>query len=489
MIKSLFKDSAIYMIPTVVSRGLSLILIPFYTRALTPSDFGSLDLLLVFASIVNLTIALEVSQGVARFFTDEKNSKKKISYASSAFWFTCGCYALFAILMLFFSSHFANIVMGQPGLELVFEVGVILIFLNGIFYFVQNQFRWELRSKHYSIVSLLMVFLTSAISIWLVYFQNWGLLGLLVSMAIGSFFSTVLGLWWLRKSIMFRFNINLLREMIAYSSPLVFSGIAIWINLYVDRMMINHFLSIEEVGLYGIGHRLASISILILVGFQGALMPLIHANYKNVNTPSQLEKIFRLFLSMALLMFLILTLFAIDILELFTTPDFYGGSVVVIFLVPAILLSKMYIFSPGISIAKKTYLIAWINVGGGALNITLNYLLIPKMAIAGAGIATMLCSLTIFIFYTVIGQRFYYIPHNWLKIFIVVFIAIMFSITVPNLSQTESMRLLINFSAIVMFIPILFVVGIVRLDEIDKAWKIIKKQFFKPKRYRKLKNL
>lgn len=477
MIKSFFKDSAIYMIPTVVSRGLSLILIPFYTRVLSPSDYGSLDLLFVFSSIVNLTIALEVSQGVARFFASENNYDKKISYASSAFWFTCACYSLFAILMLYFSNDVATLIMGQESLELEFKIGIIFISLNGIFYIVQNQLRWELRSKQYSIVSLFSILLTSIISFWLVYFQNWGLLGLLVGMVTGSILSITLGLWWLRKSFQFRFDINLLKEMLVYSTPLVFSGIAVWVNLYVDRMMINHFLSIEEVGLYGVGHRLASISFLILEGFQGALTPLIYANYKNANTPRQLEKIFRLFLSMTLLMFLTLTLFAIDLLELFTTPAFYGGSIVVIFLVPAILLSKMYIFSPGISIAKKTYLIVWINVGGGALNIMLNFLFIPKLGIMGAGIATMLCSLAIFASYTVIGQRFYHIPHNWLKIFISVFLAIMFVITVPNLSQTENMRLLINLSAIVMFIPALLVIGLIRFDEIVKIWKIIQNRF------------
>jgi O-antigen/teichoic acid export membrane protein len=477
MLKLLLKDSAIYMVPSVVSRGLSLILIPFYTRVLSPTDYGSLDLLFVFSSVVNLTIALEVSQGVARFFASENNYDKKIGYASSAFWFTCACYSLFAILILSFSNDVATLIMGQESLELEFKIGIIFISLNGIFYIVQNQLRWELRSKQYSIVSLFTILLTSIISFWLVYFQNWGLLGLLVGMAIGSIPSIALGLWWLRKSFQFRFDLNLLKEMLVYSTPLVFSGIAVWVNLYVDRIMINHFLSIEEVGLYGIGHRLASVSILMMVGFQGALMPLIYANYKNANTPRQLEKIFRLFLSMALLMFLTLTLFAIDILELFTTPAFYGGSVVVIFLVPAILLSKMYIFSPGISIAKKTYLLAWINVGGGALNIMLNFLLIPSMGIKGAGVATMVSYLVFFSAYTVVGNRYYPIPHNWGKIFMAVALAVTLALIVPHLLQSYFLSRVLYLAVLFVFPFILIVIGLIRLDELSIAWQIVKKNF------------
>ena len=126
-----------------------------------------------------------------------------------------------------------------------------------------------------------------------------------------------------------------------------------WVSLYIDRLMINHFLSVHEVGLYSVGYRLASVGGLVMVCIQGSLTPLVYANYQNLKHQGTLRKIFRLFLFFVILMFLILTLFAKDILVVFTTPQFYGSSVVVIFLVPAILLGNMYIFSPGIGIAKK----------------------------------------------------------------------------------------------------------------------------------------
>ena len=80
-------------------------------------------------------------------------------------------------------------------------------------------------------------------------------------------------------------------------------------------------------------------------------------------------------------------------MKLLTTEAFYGGGIVVAYLVPAILLGNMYIFAPGISIAKKTKFIAYINVTGAALNIILNYFLIPKFGIVGAGTATLLTKL------------------------------------------------------------------------------------------------
>jgi O-antigen/teichoic acid export membrane protein len=473
MLRDLLKDSAVYAIPSFISRGLSLILIPLYTRVLSPSDFGSLDLLIVFASIVNLTIALEVSQGVARFYASESDPEQKILYVSSAFWFTFGCYAVFLGVALLLSGSFAELIMGQAGLQLVFQIGLGYIFFNGIFYLIQNQFRWEQRSIHYAIVSLTMAFVTAGVSVWLLYLLQWGLVGLLVGMLSGSVVGTALGLWWLRSSFKFRFSSVHLKKMLKFSTPLVFSGTAVWVSLYVDKMMINHFLTIDEVGLYGIGYRLASIATLVIVGIQGALTPLIYVHYQDPNTPRKLEKIFRIFLFFALLIFLFLTLFASDILLIMTTQDFYGASIVVVFLVPAILLGNMYIFSPGISIANKTYLIVWINVAGGLINFGLNYWLIPVFGISGAGMATLLSYGGIFAAHTLIGQRFYPIHHNWLPIFAAVCLAALIAVMLPLWILPDHIRWMGNVFALIGFSLFAPAVGLIKRDEILLVWRFV----------------
>ena len=134
MLKSLLKDSVIYALPTFVSRGLSLFLVPLYTRVLVPGDYGALDLFMVFAGIVNLTVAMEISQAVARFYTSEKEPLKKISYASTAFWFTIVSLFLFCSIVLVFVVPISKFVMGKSGLELIFKIGILHLFLYGLVY-------------------------------------------------------------------------------------------------------------------------------------------------------------------------------------------------------------------------------------------------------------------------------------------------------------------------------------------------------------------
>jgi O-antigen/teichoic acid export membrane protein len=474
MLKALIKDSAAYAIPAFISRGLSFFLVPLYTRVLSPADYGSLDLFMVFASIVNVTIALEVSQGLARFYTGESDPDRKVTYASSAFWFSAGCYTLFGVIALAFSTTLSAWVMGREGLGIAFRIGLLYIWTNGVFCCVQNQFRWELRSKHYAVASLLMSFVTAAGAVCLTYILDWKLEGLLWGMVYGSAAGVFYGLWNLRRSFRQRFDTASLREMLAFSAPLVLSGISVIIASYVDRLVINYYLTIDDVGLYGIGFRLASIVGLLTVGFQGALTPLIYTYYHEADTPQQLAFIFRVFVAFALVVFSAITLFSYDILVLIATPPFHGGTAVVIYLVPATLLAQMYIFAPGIDIAKKTHLILWINVAGAILNAAFNWILIPKMGIAGAGLATMLGYLCVFSAYMTLSQRLYHVPHHWAPLGAATLITTMVTVAVASLDQMSPLRWAFNLLALCASAAATVSLGLIRIEELSKVRQLLR---------------
>ena len=413
MIRRFFRDSAIYTIPSILSYGISFFLIPLYTRVLTPTDYGALDMITVFGSLIALTVALEVSQAVARFYQDERTTEGKKVLASTALWFTILMFTAFLIMALAFAPELSLIVIGAPGFDDVFRLGTVFIWVNGLFYLLKNQLRFELRSKAYSSVSIVHSLTTAGASVLLAYVFQFGIYGFLAGMIIGTAAGTLLGLYYLKTTFQLRLDLRKLKTMLAFSIPLVPSSIAVFVSMYIDRLMINYYLSLEEVGLYGIGYRLASVSTLVLVGFQMALTPLVYKHYQEPETPQQLATIFRTFLAIVIVIFLILSLFADVALWILTTPAYYAASQVVVFLVPAILLSQMYIFAPGIGIAKKTHLLIWINAGGAILNIFFNWMLIPQVGYVGAGIATLIGYACVFGAHMYCSQKLYYVPHNW----------------------------------------------------------------------------
>lgn len=473
MFRAFLKDSALYTLPAIVSRGLAIITIPIYTRALSTSDYGAFDLLMVFANLLNLTIALEVSQAVARFYAAENDSVKRIGYASSAFWFTLLCYSIFAVLGFTFSEQLASLVMGVDGLEKCFQIGVLYIWFNGLFLLLQNQFRWELRSKHFAIVSLIVALTTAATAIYLTLYKDLGLEGFMLGMLSGVILGVIYSLWFLRHTFKAVFKLHLLLEMLRFSAPLVPSGIAVFLTTYIDRLMISRYLTLDDVGIYGIAFRLAAVIGVVMMGFQMALTPLIYSHYHKAETPMQLARIFRLFIAFSLLVVMALIVLARDILVLMTTPDYYDASSLMLFMVPAFLLSQMYIFAPGMAIAKKTYLILVLNIAAAFTSIVLNFAMIPWLELKGAAIANMLSYLFLFSGYMYISQKFYFVPHRWFGIIMSTAFVLTVSAVLPIVTTGGLSKLIVLSAAVMLSIIVFIATGLIRISELSQLRAIV----------------
>lgn len=413
MLRSFLKDSAYYGLATVLSRGISFLLVPLYTHVLSPAAFGSLDLLLVFANLITLTVALEVSQAVQRFYPDIADGEQRRLLFSTALWFSFLAYSGFAVLAWLASAELAPLVMGQSGLELPFRIGLLYILVNGIYVFLLNQLRCELRSRAYSLVSFTASLLTTFVSVLLTLVARLGLPGLVAAMAIGSTVGLGITLVLLRQRIGVHFDAALLNHMLRFSLPLVPSGMAVFVNTYVDRLLINRLLSTAEVGVYGFAIRIATLATVLMVAFQGSLTPLLYSRYREPDTPAQLARLFRGFVVCALIAIVLLAAGS-RLLVLWLAPvAFAPAQMVIPILALALLLAQMYIFAPGPALQAKTHIFWVVNGSVALLNVALNLLLIPLLGLAGAALATGLAAFAGFCGFMLASQRLYPVPHRW----------------------------------------------------------------------------
>lgn len=418
MIKSFIKNSAIYTIATVLTRGIAIFLVPIYTRYLTPSEYGIIDYFMILASIINLTIALEISQAVVRYYQDSVNIKEKRSYVSTAFLFTIFVYVLYFLISFVFSSELSSLFLDDENMSVLFMIASGAIATNGIFYFVQNQLKFEIRPKDVAIVSIVNVLVLSSIAIYLLVVVGLKVESIFIAQIVANLVSSILAVYMARNSYGFVFVYEKFKEMIAFSYPLVFSGIAVFVASMIDRIAIKDLLGLEELGIFGIAYRFAAIAGLVMVGFQSSLMPLVYKHYKEENTPKDISKIFNIFSIFALFTVSGSILFAKEMVVLFTTEVFYSSASLIAVLVMAVFFSNMYIFAPGIGIAKKTKLTAMITISSAILNTILNYTLIPILGLSGAAYATFISAISAFLLYMILAYKYYPIPYKTKELFL-----------------------------------------------------------------------
>lgn len=466
MISEFLKSSAIYSFAVFLSRGLAVLLLPIYTALLTPSEFGLFDLMVVVTSIINLTIALEITQGIARFLYEQEEDRERSEYTSSALWFTIICYLVFTCIFLI-NKDFISFAMGfHFDNNTLFYYFVIYIVTHGLFNFFQNQLRWEGLPYSYLFLLLSHSVFTLVLTFFVTRFFEVPLMGILLSIILGNVVGTVFGVMQTKHRIIFAISYSKLIEMLRFSAPLVLSSVAIWISLFVDRFMINKMLDISAVGIYGFNNRIAGYGALLLVGFSTAITPLIYKNAKNKSTPSHVGNIFRLYVILSLIILSFYHSFGTDISRFFGSSDFFASKYVLVMLVVGILISKLNVYAPGISLAKKSHLFIYLYFMGAGGNIGLNYILIPIFGISGAAFATVFSSVLVIAVLFGISQRYYKINYHLCSMTVVVTLTVFWLYVAGKIDFLQQRPLVVFVSIMFVLILLLF-----RLCTTDKFLK------------------
>jgi O-antigen/teichoic acid export membrane protein len=139
-------------------------------------------------------------------------------------------------------------------------------------------------------------------------------------------------------------------------------------------------------------------------------------------------------------------------------------------LVPAILLSNMYIFAPGIDITKQTYWILWINLGDAILHMCLNWFLIPQFGIMGASAANFLGYVGVFTTYMILSQSLYPVPHHWSTLGISVAVAAVLAFWIPQINLGSVWNIILKVTVLLGTGLLFIATGLVRMAELTKIY-------------------
>jgi O-antigen/teichoic acid export membrane protein len=413
MVRRFFRDSAVYVLPAALSSGVSFFLFPLYAHRFTPQEYGDLDLLLLTGTLIGFTVALEMYQAVGRYVTGETDEHLRKGYASTGLFITVAMYSLFAIVFELLAAPISRVLLGSQAPPELLRIATAWMCVQGLLNYTQAQLRWQLRPHAFAVASAVNAFGTVGAAAVFVFGLHLEVRGALLGQLTGSSLALLYVAVATRKAFTFQFSLDKCRLLLRYSVPLVPSGVGVFLNLYADRLVIKHLQSVADVGIYGVGYRVAMIVVLLLIGFQGAATPLILAGKDDPTTPTDIARIMRIFWALALSSFVALSLLATPMIRILAASSYQSASSVVPFLVIASLFSGMYLFAPGLVIAKKTVTMAKLTAFSGIANLLLAVVLVPPLGIVGAGISTAVTSLLWFGLLMRQSQRYYRVPHRW----------------------------------------------------------------------------
>lgn len=390
--KLLAKHSLIYGAGIVINNIVAFLLLPIYTRYLTPNDYGIKELIGLTTDVIGILIATAVSSGVFRFFfeyDDEKSRKEVISTAIIGLG-TAGFVALSLLSLL--AKPMATYIIDAPELYYYFNIAFASMWLHSINGIGFDYLRARQQSIIYATLSIFRLVLVVALNLYFVVFLRLGVLGILWSTLIVAAITTCILIGPIMYKVGVNFNKDRIKEMVRFGLPLIPSQMGAFIVHLSDRFFIKGYCSIADAGLYSLGYRFGTIpGSFVSVPFNQIWQPRRLELYKQPNSEVFFGRIFTYYLALIIFVSLGIAVLTKEVLKIIADKRFWSAYEIVPIIVMAnIIFTLHYHFNMGIIITKKTKYLAYINGSNGLFVLALNFLLIPKFGVFGAAYATLI---------------------------------------------------------------------------------------------------
>lgn len=264
---------------------------------------------------------------------------------------------------------------------------------------IENFFEYKLEAKRI-VISNNIVKIISYFLQYICMILNKGIIFIAIVRCIGSLIRVIILKYQYNSSYLgklenksVKLDIKLIVKIIDESKYLWFSFVSLLIYTQTDRLMINHYLGVEEVGVYTIGMQLSNILAILIGPIQNSLFPKFLELYRN--DYQKYYNFYKLTNTIITQFYLIITLISIIVVK-YTFKYVYSSQYDGAILIYSILAFSVFIKANGSlqtshmtikNITKKSFYKTLVSL---ILNIILNILLIPKYGINGAAIATLI---------------------------------------------------------------------------------------------------
>ncbi len=394
-LRTVARHSGIYGFASLLNRGAAFLLIPLYTRAFDPAEYGVLGLINVASEIIGTVLGLGLGLAMTRIYFDYKDERERSEVVSTTVLFFGAVAAAFLAVFWFNAEALSRLVLKQPGHGELMFLGATGLLLNSLLTIGLQSLRVRQRSVSFLLASTLRSVLYLGLNAWFVVGLEWGvrgaLLGILTANAIAG---AVLLIPILVRAGM-RFSRTKLKAMLRFGLPVLPGSLAEFSIAFVDRYLLAHFASLTAVGVYFLGFRLGTLlyALLIVPFGQIYVTRRLEAFGGRADDP-EAGRVFTYFFAVMVAAALALALLAPEIIALGAAAEYAEAATVVPLLaLSQVIHSVLLIAQMGIFYSKQGRRLLMASLVMLAVHVPLCWLLVERFGAAGAAAAACAAAL------------------------------------------------------------------------------------------------
>lgn len=389
-IKYLFKNTLIFTLGNIGSKIISFFLIPLYTKILTTSQYGIVDLISTISMVAAPILTLNVAESVMRFGLDRNAEKDK------------------------------NIQCGNIVLIIAIIVGTILIPICGkitniseytvyVYFYVislaaSQIYLCDLRGKElllqYSFGNILQTFLIAILNIFFLLVLNIGITGYLLAYIISNFvvafYAAIIGKGYREFNFSY-IDHRKLKKMLSYSVVLIPNTFMWWIMNSSDRIMVTYMVNSAANGIYAVSYKLPTL-VSTLTGIFNQAWSYSAIREEGAEDESAYNnRVFKTLTAVVMMIGLFMMLITKPFLKIYVSAEYYNAWKYTPFLiVGCVYLTLSTFVATSYTVHKDSFGYLFSGMFGAICNVFLNFLWIPRIGVYGAALATGISYIAVF---------------------------------------------------------------------------------------------
>lgn len=254
--KQLVKNTAIITIGKICTQCISFFLLPIYTKLLSTEEYGIVDLLNTYITLLIPIITFQIEQSLFRYLIDYRESedgKKKIITT------VISTVSLQSAIYIFIYIILGNFIHNEY--KYFLATNVIACIFSSI---MLQASRGLGDNSTYAKGTFITAVSTIAFNIIFIVIFNMGAYGMLISSLIANSLCVIYV--FIKKKIAVyieikKYDSKMLKEMYKYSIPLIPNAISWWIVNALDRTIITAFLGTGANGIYSAANKFSNLFI------------------------------------------------------------------------------------------------------------------------------------------------------------------------------------------------------------------------------------
>ena len=404
---SLLNSALWYTVGTFILKGVNFFTTPIFSRLLSPDDYGVVRIYSLWVAIVSVLIGMGINGtiGSAKANLEEKEYNE---YLSSTLFLGTISFLIVIVLTYIFRMPLEGII----GLNsyiiilLVFES-----FFSFVISFVSATFTFERNHKLYLLTSTATTIINICVSILLIIsIDNDKFAGKIIGGAVAT---VIVGVMLYIKTIAKGKKLISLKHWrfcLPIALPLILHNLSHLVLNQADTLMLQKFTNDSVVGVYGMVYTIAAIINVIQLALNSAWMPWYFETLK-ANNRKEMKKVSAIYIAIFTALTSMFILGAAEVVKIFTDNEYWTGIPTMPIIILGYYFVFLYTFPANYQFyIKQTRFIAIGTVIAAISNIVINLILIPRLGMYGAALATLIAYIILFFMHYLIVKIKY--KHN-----------------------------------------------------------------------------